>query len=236
MFLQSVFGLKESYLSFDVMLHFGTLLALILYFRKDIWKIIKGIVFGLAKREGFQFEQKLFQYLIIATIPTALIGFFFRDLFESLFLNPKIVGVMLLITGLILFLTKLVNEEFKDLKKMNWLVSIIIGISQAMAIIPGISRSGLTISTGIFLGLNREFSAKFSFLLSIPTILGAGLLEINKLQSGVNNLVIIGTAISFLTGILALGLIMKWVKTGKFYYFSYYCWFIGVIIIIFIKK
>lgn len=217
------------------MLHFGSLLAVILYFRNDIIRLIKGIFWGLIKKEIYKFEQKLFQYIIIATIPTALIGLFFRDFFESLFLRPKIVGVMLIITGLTLYLTKLVKREEKDLKRINWITSLLIGISQAMAIIPGISRSGATISTGIFMGLNREFSAKFSFLLSIPAILGASLLEFNKSRQEMNTLILIGAAVSFLTGILALGLIMKWIKTGKLHYFSYYCWFTGMMIIIFVK-
>ncbi len=219
------------------MLHFGTLMALILYFRKDLWKIIKGIIlFGLSRQEVYKLELKLFQYLIFATIPTALIGFFFRNFFESLFSRPKIVGVMLLITGLILYLTRLIKKGEKELKNVNWIAPLLIGISQGMAIIPGISRSGATISTGIFLGLNREFSAKFSFLLSIPAILGANLLEIEKVNQGFNTLIlIIGTIVAFITGILALSLIMKWVRSGKLYYFSYYCWFAGMTIIIFVK-
>lgn len=208
-------------------------MAIIIYFHRDIFDILKAIVFGIIKRERYLSEVKLVQYIVIATIPTALIGFFFRDFFESLFFRPKIVGFMLIVTGIILFITRFVKNYKKDLKTMNWRDSLLIGISQAMAIIPGISRSGATISTGILLGVNREFSAKFSFLLSFPSILGATLFEYNKFQAEKDYLIIIGTAVSFITGILALGLIMKCVKAGKIHNFSYYCWIMGIIIIIF---
>lgn len=209
-------------------------MAIIIYFHRDILDILRAIVFGICNRERYLSEVKLVQYIVIATIPTALIGFFLRGFFEPLFFRPKTVGFMLIATGIILFITRFVKNYKKDLKTMKWRDSLLIGISQAMAIIPGISRSGATISTGILLGVNREFSAKFSFLLSFPSILGATLLEFNKFQAEKDCLIIIGTVVSFITGILALGLIMKCVKAGKIHNFSYYCWIMGMIIIIFV--
>jgi undecaprenyl-diphosphatase len=217
------------------MLHLATLLAVIIYFYKDISEIFKGMIRCLFQKDKFNLQLKLILYIIIATIPTALIGFFFRDFFESIFLKPKIVGGMLLITGGILFSTKFFRREKKDLNRMRWMDSFYIGIVQGLAIIPGISRSGATISTGIFLGLNRELSGKFSFLISIPAILGATILEFYKLNSikeGLNPTTAIGMLFAFGFGMLALRILMRWIKAGKLHNFSFYCWFIGIMTII----
>jgi undecaprenyl-diphosphatase len=150
-FFQSLFGMRESQLFFDVMLHLGTLLTVVVYFRADIWKIVQAIATMLRGKRESQREAKLLLWTIVATIPTGLMGILFRDWFESLFPKPKIVGVMLLITGLVLYLTRWTKREGRKIEKMGWVDSILIGIAQGLAIIPGISRSGATISTGLFL-------------------------------------------------------------------------------------
>ena len=177
--------------------------------------------------------RRLFLWIILATVPTGLIGFIFKDWFETLFSRPKLVGGMLLVTGLVLWLTRFTKKEGRPIGKMGWIDSILIGIAQGMAIIPGISRSGATISTGLFCGLDRELSGKFSFLLSIPAILGATLLEFRKIGS-VQELgtILIGTIVAFGVGILSLTLLLRINKIGKISYFSYYCWIIGFAIII----
>jgi undecaprenyl-diphosphatase len=160
-------------------------------------------------------------------------GILFRDWFESLFSKPKIVGVMLLITGLVLYLTRWTKREGRKIEKMGWVDSILIGIAQGLAIIPGISRSGATISTGLFCGLDRELSAKFSFLLSIPAILGATFLELRKIGPGVEVWTgLIGMMIAFLVGLFSLTFLVRMIKLGWVGKFSYYCWLLGVIIII----
>lgn len=218
------------------MLHIGTLFAVVIYFWTDIWKIVQGIEATL-KREGNGRKQaKLFLWIIIATIPTGLMGIFFKDWFESLFSKPKAVGGMLLITGLVLYLTRWAKKEGRLSERMGWIDSIIIGIAQGFAIIPGISRAGATISTGLFCGLDRELSGKFSFLLSIPAILGATILEFPKM-GGAHELwtTLIGTAVAFGVGILSLTFLMKVIKMGKIANFSYYCWGIGFLIILLTK-
>jgi len=216
------------------MLHLGTLLAVVIYFWTDIWKIGQGIGTTLKREEKGKLEVKLFLWIVLATIPTGLMGILFKDWFESLFSKPQWVGGMLLITGLFLWLTRWVNKERRPLGQMRWFDSIIIGIAQGIAIIPGISRSGATISTGLFLGLDRELSGKFSFLLSIPAILGATLLEFRKINVGQELwATLIGTAIAFGMGMLSLTFLMKIIKKGKLFNFSYYCWGFGVIMIIF---
>ncbi len=232
-FFQSLFGMKEPQIFFDVMLHLGTLLAVVVFFRTDIWKIAQELGAILKKRHKNSSRVKLFLLIIIATIPTGLMGLLFKDWFESFFSKPKVVGGMLLITGLVLWLTRWTKKEGRPLGQMQWIDAILIGIAQGVAIIPGISRSGATISTGLFLGLDRELSGKFSFLLSIPAILGATFLEFRKMDTGQELLTILmGTAIAFGIGVLCLFFLMKIIKMGKIFNFSYYCWSLGTIMII----
>jgi undecaprenyl-diphosphatase len=225
--------MKEPQLFFDVMLHLGTLLAVVVYFRMDIWGIIKGIVSILKRKEENREGAKLFLWIILATIPTGLMGILLKDWFESFFSKPKLVGGMLLITGVVLWLTRWTKREGRAVEKMGWVDSILIGIAQGLAIIPGISRSGATISTGLFCGLDRELSARFSFLLSIPAILGATVLEINKMDfGGALWTTLIGSAIAFGVGIFTLKLLIKIIKIGKISNFSYYCCGLGILMII----
>ena len=217
------------------MLHVGTLLAVVVYFSADIVKIVRGIGAILKKKKGSQDGAKLFFWIIVGTIPTGLIGFLFRDWFETLFFKPRLVGVMLLITGLVLWLTRWARKEGREIEKMGWRDSILVGIAQGMAIVPGISRSGATISTGLFCGLNRELSGKFSFLLSVPAILGATLLEFKNIDTIQEFwIILVGTGFAFGVGILSLNFLLKINKLGKLSNFSYYCWIIGVTIIILI--
>ena len=233
-FFQSLFGMKEPQIFFDVMLHFGTLLAVVVFFRTDIYKIAQGLGAILKKRHKNLPQLKLFLLIIIASIPTGLIGILFKDWFESLFSKPEVVGGMLLITGMVLWFTRWAKREGRPLEHMRWFDAVLIGIVQGMAIIPGISRSGATISTGLFLGLDRELSGKFSFLLSIPAILGATLLEFRKMDTGQELwTTLIGTIIAFGIGVLSLIFLMKIIKVGKIFGFSYYCWSLGIIMIIF---
>ena len=225
--------MQEPPIFFDVMLHLGTLLVVVVYFWADILDIARGIGTTLKKQKGKQDGAKLFLWIIVGTIPTGLIGFLFKDWFKTFFSRPKLVGVMLLITGLLLWLTRWTKRGGRKIENMNWMDSILVGIAQGMAIIPGISRSGATISTGLFCGLDRELSGKFSFLLSIPAILGATLLEFKKIDSFQEVwTILIGMAIAFGVGILSLRFLLKINKIGKISNFSYYCWIIGIVIII----
>jgi undecaprenyl-diphosphatase len=234
-FFQSLFGLEESQVFFDVMLHVGTLLAVVVYLRSDIWKMVQGIREALRTRE-INSSAKLFFWIILGTIPTGLMGVFLKGWFESLFSMPKVVGIMLLITGAFLWLTRLPKEEGRRVENMTWIDSILIGIAQGIAIIPGISRSGATISAGLFRGLDRELSGKFSFLLSIPAILGATVLQLRKIGTrGEIGLSLLGIAVAFIVGLVSLMVLMKIIRQGKISSFSYYCWGMGLIMIILAK-
>jgi undecaprenyl-diphosphatase len=215
------------------MLHLGTLLAVAVYFWKDILEIFHGMRETFRGKRKEQPGTRLLLWIILATLPTGLIGFLFKDWFESFFPQPKLVGGMLLITGFFLWLTRWTRKEGRKIMKMGWLDSVLIGIAQGMAIIPGISRSGATISTGLFCGLDRDLSARFSFLLSIPAILGATVLEFKRIGSIQElGITLIGTVIAFGVGILSLTFLIKINTIGKLSIFSYYCWIIGLAIVI----
>ena len=232
-FFQSVFGFKEPHVFFDVVLHLGTLLAVVVFFRTDLSNILQGTRQGLKAHKMGQNGIRLLIWIIIATIPTGLMGILFKDWFESLFTRPKIVGGMLLTTGLILWFTRYVKRDGRLLEKMGWADALLIGIVQGIAIIPGISRSGSTISTGLFCGLDRELAGKFSFLLSIPAILGATLLELRGIESPTEVWMhLVGMAIALLVGLLSLKFLMRIVRRGRLFTFAYYCWPVGIVMIL----
>ncbi len=232
-FFQSVFGLREPLVAFDVMLHLGTLLAVVVYLRNDILQILGDTVLWIKGRKEGQERAKLLLWIIVATLPTGLMGVLFKDWFESLFSRPKWVGVMLLVTGTILWLTRYETRNQRTAKEMGPIDALVIGFGQGVAIIPGISRSGVTISTGLFRHLNRELAGKFSFLLSIPAILGATVLKFRDIEAGPEaGLGMAGAAAACIVGFFSLKLLMKVITAGKLSNFAYYCWAVGVLMIV----
>jgi len=235
-FFQSLLGLKEPHLFFDVMLHLGTLLAVIVFFWKDIARMVRGSVSMLRGEGKDPQEGKLMFLILLATLPTGLMGVAFRDWFESLFSEPKLVGVMLLVTGWVLWATRYVRGPGKGIKGMTWRDAVLIGIAQGIAIMPGISRSGATISTGFYCGLDRSLAGRFSFLLSIPAILGATVLEFPKIETIETIWVtLVGTGVAFCVGLLSLKLLMRIIQVGRLFNFSYYCWGMGLLMIFLAK-
>ena len=213
-------------LIYSVMLHLGTLIVVLTVFRKDIAAIIKAV----AKRDFETDEGKLALFIVVGSVPTAIIGFIFRDFFESLFSNLPAVGSALLITGALLFL----SEKRLGNKKMNITDSLLIGLAQAIAIIPGISRSGLTISTGLLRKIDKKTAFKYSFLLSAPAIAGATIMESNQLAlSNIDPVpLLLGTIVSMIVGYASLKLLQKIVMSEKIHLFAYYCWLAGATIIL----
>lgn len=231
-FFQSLFGLKEAPLFFDVMLHFGTLMAVLITFRHDVAAMGSEALKALRGKKG-GLEGKLLFWIVLGTIPTGLMGILLKDWFESFFTRPKSVGAMILITGSLLWLTRWIKGEGRSLERMTWLDAVVIGVAQGVAIMPGISRSGTTISVALYLGLNRELAGRFSFLLSIPAILGATLLEIPKL--GVihdPSLALIGAVTAFGVGYVSLKFLMRMIKLGWVGNFAYYCWAAGIAMVV----
>ena len=212
-------------LIFDVMLHVGTLCVIIAVFWKDVVKIVIAMVKLDFKTE----EGKLALFITVGSVPTALIGLLFHDVFESLFYNVFAVGITLLVTGLFLY----ISERREGKKKLNYLDSLLIGTVQGVAIIPGISRSGLTIATGLLRKVEKETAFKYSFLLSVPAIIGATIAESRELVIGNADVVAIffGVITSFIVGYISLKVLKKIVMKEKFHLFAYYCWIVGAIIV-----
>ena len=220
--LQKILGLRTHEVAISVVLHLGTLLAVIIFFWKDILNLLKNF--------------KLLVLVAIVVTITGVIGVLGKDFFESLFNSPKLVGLAWIFTGLLLISTKRITQLNRD--KLTVKDAFILGLTQAAAIIPGISRSGITISTLFFRKINRSLAFTFSFLVSIPIILGAVLLEVKKIQvipkSDIMNLGI-GFIFSFLVGLLALLFLRIVINKAKFYYFGYYCILMAAVTLLFIK-
>ncbi|MDR2597032.1 MAG: undecaprenyl-diphosphate phosphatase [Treponema sp.] len=233
--LQKIFGITESTLFFDIMLHAGTLLAVMTVLWHDIWAILKKII------------QPLTLMLIIATIPAVIAALAFGDAIEHAFESGKFLGFCFLITSVILIIAEKLSRintvnVLKNQENMNFIEAVIIGIMQAIAIIPGISRSGATISGALFQKLERDFAARFSFLLSIPVILGALILQVKNLFKSVAaetasvNIevvaVITGTATAAIVGFFAVKLMLKIVREKSLYGFAIYTAILGIFILI----
>jgi undecaprenyl-diphosphatase len=219
--LQNFFNIQPP-LIFDIMLHIGSLFVIFIVFFKDIKKLILGVLKGDKK------QIKLFLLLIIATIPIALIGFFFNDLIKNIFNDLRTVGFSLIITSILLFSTKIKRKK----RKLNVKNIFLIGIAQGLAILPGVSRSGATISLGLIQGIEKKEIITLSFLMFIPAILGALLLEINNV-SKISNItpLVIGTLTAIITGFFSLRFLIKIIKKNKFHNFGYYCLGLGIIIL-----
>ena len=217
-------------LSFEIALHFGTFLATCLIFRKDIINTIKGFFSGL---NNFKYSSENNEYfriaimIIIASIPIAIVGLFLEKYLSNLPLNR--IGLNLIITGSILLLTRKTDSiiEKKDAFTTTYYNVFMIGIAQALAVFPGISRSGMTISVALFLGLNRDFAGRFSFLISLPAIFGALLLSLKDLKDFNIVYAIAGLITSFVFGIIALKFLLLFLKRGKLFHFGFYCIIVG---------
>lgn len=222
--------LSQPTVFFDVVLHLGTLTALLIYFRNDLIKILASFLPNSEHLDRGA-SRKLLGWLLLATIPAVLLGFFFKDFLESWFSNPRAVSIFLVVTGIVLYTGEKIGMKRKDLTSIDWKDSILIGLAQAFAIIPGISRSGATISAGLIRDLNREDSARFSFLLAIPITAGAGFVKFvdaSKTLSG-QSLVLLaaGFLTALITGWLAIRFFLRFVRENKLSYFAWYCLILG---------
>ena len=212
---------------FEVFLHLGTLLAVVLVFRTGIAEMIKA-PFKVGSGNGDEQSRRYLlwdAYVIIATLPAVVVGLFFKEEIESMFDSLTVVYVMLLVTALLMLTTPLLKE--REIR-LNWLRSLVMGCAQACAILPGLSRSGSTIFTGMALGMNREVVARFSFIMSIPAIVGAAVLQSGELfrhPPGLDSLVNLGagTVMSALSGYFAIILLLDIVRRNRLQYFGYYC-------------
>jgi len=216
-------------LTFDVALHVGTLVAVIIYFWKDWWQlIIKGFT------DARSVKGRLFWYLVAASVPGALSGFLLEDKAETVFRSPILIAAMLILMGILLYWADRRSAKKIEINHITFGTSIFIGISQALAIVPGVSRSGITMTTGLLMGLNREGAARFSFLLSTPIIFGAAMVKLPGVISNssvINVNFVIGMLVSCITGIAGIGFLLRYVQTKDFLPFVWYRFILGAVVI-----
>ncbi len=205
------------------MLHVGTVFVVLAFFWRDVTKIVKTLASLNFKTD----EGKLALFVAVGSVPTALIGFLFHDVFASLSNNLLAVGVALLVNGGVLF----VSERRKTERELGYLDSLLIGTAQGIAITPGISRSGVTIAIGLLRSVKKEIAFKYSFILSVPAVIGATAMESRDLTVGNLDVValFLGVITSMIVGYISLKLLHKIVMKEKFHLFAYYCWTVGLI-------
>lgn len=219
---ETILNVKQPVI-FDIVLHLGSLVVVFAVFWKQIIELIIGVFQG--KKEKLMYLL----YLMIATIPIALVGYFLNDIIKSIFTELYTVGYGLLFTAIVLYLSQYPKKKAKQLTASRALLT---GIGQAFAILPGVSRSGTTISTGLMQGIKREDTAVFAFLLFIPAIMGATLLEIGSLNQITNlSALLVGVVTTMIVGFFTLKILLNIIKKGKLHYFSIYCLVIGLIVL-----
>lgn len=232
------FGWGPSGLLFDTMLHWGTLLAVAFVFWRDFLALIGAWFTSLRRRSLADPNARLAWFIIVGSIPAVVLGFLFDDFVEGLFAEAQMVGLFLLITAIILAVAELVAGRLqrpRTLEQMNWLDSILIGLAQALALAPGISRSGSTIAMGLGRGIRRDLAARFSFLLGSPVIFGAGLLQlVEVLTSDAGALtdqllpIVVGFVAAAAAGIFAITFLLRYLRNHSLYIFSVYCVVLGL--------
>lgn len=226
---QRLFGLEGAGVTLEVLLHFGTLLAVFWVFRRDFLDLLKF------PRDTVQ--RRFLLLLLLGCIPTALVGYYLGDFIESVFHSLLLTGAALMVTGGILKLLTLLPEGRKDVTAMQPVDALWIGLLQGIAVIPGISRSGSTITAALWRGLDRATAVRYSFMLAAPVIFGATLLEIKDMfAAGIEKTLLLdyaaGTVAACICGVLAIRLFVRLLQQQKFHYFAYYCWAVGAAVIV----
>ncbi len=236
---QSWFGFEEPQLLFDVAVHVGTLMAVLVVYRRDLLGMAVAVtrIPFRNRQESDKESLILLKWVIIGTIPAAVVGVAGSDFFESIFSKPAVASLFLFVTGAILISTLWVAGPGAKIERMTLSQTLAVGVAQAFAILPGISRSGTTIVCGLWAGLDRDVAVRFSFLLAIPAILGAAVLQIpelfdGKLDGSILGPILVGGLVAAVVGYLAIHCLIRLVMRGKLYPFAYYCWAFAVIALV----
>ncbi len=237
-------GIEQDHVLFDVLLHLGTLVAVCIVYRKELVEMFRAIVELFRDLRRPQEERvnrnpkgRLFLLLVIATLPLLII-LPINNLVEGLYYNTTFIGIALLLTGCILFVSTKLAPGRKNERNATILDALVVGGCQAIAVVPGLSRSGTTITAGLVRGFDREFSVRFSFLLSIPAILGANLLSLFQvIRDGAGDNIsvwayVVGTLVAAVSGYFAIRLVKRLTKKDSFGKFAYYCWAVGLLTIL----
>jgi undecaprenyl-diphosphatase len=227
-------GWGDPGLVFDTVVHWGTLLAVLAYFWRDWWALLTAWLRGLARWDWSAPEARLAWLLVVGTIPAAVLGYLLEDFFESLFGEPAWVSFFLLVTAGLLALAERLGPRRRRVEELGWADALLVGLGQAAAIAPGISRSGATMSAGLFRGLARPAAARFSFLLATPIIFGAGLLQMADLLAAPDPLAQVpvlatGFVAAAASGYLCIWGLLRYLQRGRLYPFALYCAAFGLL-------
>lgn len=226
----------EHWTAFIAVIQLGTLVAILIYFWSDLWEITKDFLSdNLINRKKFQeqsFNSKMGWFIIIGSIPVVVIGLGFKDVIQGAFTkNLQVIAISLIVLGIVLAMAEKVGKFNKELKDIKWYHAVLIGFAQSLALIPGSSRSGTTITAGMFLGLKRETAARFSFLLSVPAILGSGLLELYEALEYIDTdgiiTLTIATIFSAISGYATISFLLKFLKNNSTFVFVFYRIIVG---------
>ena len=223
-------GWTDPGLTFDVALHIGTLVAVVLYFWRDWLELILKAFTDIHSAKG-----RLFWHLVLASIPGAVGGYLLQKKAETVFRSPGLIAFMLILMGFVLYWADRRGSKNIELENQTLGTSLLIGLFQTLAIIPGVSRSGITMSMGMFRGMTREGAARFSFLLSTPIIFGAAMVKLPGVISNPSVITInfiIGVLISCLTGIASIGFLLRYIQTRNFLPFAWYRFILGALVIV----
>lgn len=227
----------EHWTSFIAVIQLGTLVAILVYFWNDLWKIFLDFLNdNILTRKSFSTQSensKMGWYIIIGSIPVVIIGLGFKDVIEGAFTkNLLVIAISLIVLGIILAVAEKVGNFRKELKDVKWYHALIVGFAQSLALIPGSSRSGTTITAGIFLGFKRETAARFSFLLSVPAILGSGLLQLYEALEYIDGsgmaAMLVATIASAVSGYLTIGFLLRFLKSNSTFVFVFYRVIVGL--------
>ncbi len=228
-------GWSEPGLPFDTLVHWGTLLAVVTYFRDDLWQLARAWWASLRERSiNPDPLRRVAWMLLIGTLPGVLAGFLLEDFFTALFSRPRWVATLLLLTGALLALSEVIGRRTRQLTDIRLADALLIGLGQALAIAPGVSRSGATIAAGLGCGLTRDAAARFSFLLATPIIFGAGLLQALRLATGAYSgtgiaPLLVGFASAAAMGYLCIRFLLDYLRRRSLWVFAAYCWLVGLL-------
>lgn len=236
-------GWEKPSLLFDTMLHWGTLAAIFIVFWRDFLAMIRAWFLSLAQRSLANPDARVAWFILAGTLPAVFAALMFEEPLEAMFLNPSGVGFFLLVTAALLFISEQVTRRRsgtgRTLEQMTWLDAIVVGVAQAFALLPGVSRSGSTIAAGLGCGIQRDQAARYSFLLGSPAFFGAGLLQIVKvIQADTSALndgllpIAVGFVVSAISGTLAIHFLLRYLRTRTLYVFSVYCLGVGLLTIV----
>ncbi len=227
---KNFFGIEESGALIEIFLHFGTLVSILIFYRKRMIDILRTVLYCKWGNE----EARMILYILWASVPAGIAGIFLKSAIENLFSNPSLALAMLTVTGM--FLLSIYFQKNRKDNRLNLLNTLIVGVAQAFAILPGLSRSGMTITAGLWLGIKPQKAAEFSFLLSLPAIAGAMAIKIKEVVCEsiiIDSSVVVATFVSAVVGYFSLAVLIPIISKGKIWIFGIYCVFVGICGLIF---